>query len=49
MSPVLLGKGMTKILQNCAFVSYAATFLHLQPRLTRFFAFILEKRQNDIY
>jgi hypothetical protein len=32
MSPALLRKGMTKILQNCAFVS-------LQSRLTQFFAF----------
>jgi hypothetical protein len=41
MSPALLRKGMTKILQNCVFVSYASTFLHLQPRLTQFFAFFL--------
>jgi hypothetical protein len=45
MSPALLRKGMTKILQNCAFVSYASTFLHLQPRLTRFFAFFLQTRR----
>jgi hypothetical protein len=45
MSPALLRKGMTKILQNCAFVSYASTFLHLQPRLTQFFAFFLQTRR----
>jgi hypothetical protein len=38
MSPAFLRKGMTKILQNWAFVSYASTFLHLQLRLTQFFA-----------
>jgi hypothetical protein len=38
-------KRMTKILQNCAFVSYASTFLHLQPSLTQFFAFFLQTRR----
>jgi hypothetical protein len=45
MSPAVLRKGMTKILQNCAFVSYASTFMHLQPRLTQFFAFFLQTRR----
>jgi hypothetical protein len=43
MSPALLL--LTKILQNCAFVSYASTFLHLQPYLTQFFAFFLQTRR----
>jgi hypothetical protein len=30
---------------NCAFVSYASMFLHLQPRLTQFFAFFLQTRR----
>jgi hypothetical protein len=46
MSPALLRKGMTKILQNCAFVSYASTFLHLQPRLTQFFAFFCNQTSS---
>jgi hypothetical protein len=45
MSPAFVRKGMTKILQNSAFVSYASTFLHLQPRLTQFFAFFLQTRR----
>jgi hypothetical protein len=46
MSPAVLRKGMTKILQNCAFVSYASTFMHLQPRLTQFFAFFLANQTS---
>jgi hypothetical protein len=45
MSPAFVRKGMTKILQNSAFVSYASTFLHLQLRLTQFFAFFLQTRR----
>jgi hypothetical protein len=37
MPPAFVRKGMTKILQNGAFISYASTFLHLQPCLTQFF------------
>jgi hypothetical protein len=46
MSPAPLRKGMTKILQNCAFDSYASTFLHLQSRLTQFFAFFLANQTS---
>jgi hypothetical protein len=33
MSPAFVRKGITKILQNCAFVSYASRFLHLHSFL----------------
>jgi hypothetical protein len=45
MSPAFVPKGMTKIRRGCAFVSYASTFLHLQLRLTQFFAFFLQTRR----
>jgi hypothetical protein len=46
MSAAFVRKGMTKIRQNCAFVSYASTLLHLQQRLTRFFAFFLANQTS---
>jgi hypothetical protein len=38
-------RGVTKIRRYCAFVSYASTFLHLQPRLTQFFSIFLQTRR----
>jgi hypothetical protein len=46
MSPAFVRKGVTKIRRWCAFVSYASTFLHLQPRLTQFFAFFFANQTS---
>jgi hypothetical protein len=46
MSPAFVRKGVTKIRQNCAFVSYASMFLHLEPGLTQFFCFFLANQTS---